>query len=449
MKNFVIVCGWLWLSISCFNVYSASSNDDEINDILDDQVNVLNSIFGGDSTSVLLGRHIESEKLQQNKSETLQGTNKNSSEHKPVESKTPIEQKSVLKASSLEKQDIEIQKGDDSVTPQVIKKIPVVDDNHEGQLKPFGLTQRKKTALGSSQQTYRDNNVYDEKGLLKNPLGNDFDFFNAYSEEGEVAFSRNPFLLARNNRSFQVAYNEGIITNSQQLKMLAYNLFQEETLEDLLLAKQEIKSFLNQADSWIKEVIFDDSNWRLEDAIYGSTAFMFIYDSSVMRFLRKLDGSSESLNQIKDRFNIENGTTDASEKLYAEDSVLASGYYSILEFWKKHARTIIYLLLFLVLIKELTALVSRAFSSKSKAKSRRKKSRRSHKNMRTKQSTSTSPAPAYASVSVDGGVGADGTKESRRKHSSRRHYSSRRSRPKHSFIRKILDDMFVKSTHKK
>jgi len=230
---------------------------------------------------------------------------------------------------------------------------------------------------------------------------------------------------------------------------LAHNLFSEETLDDLLLAKHEIKSFINQADSWIKEVIFDDRHWRLEDAIYGSTAFMFIYDSSVMRFLRKLDGGSESLEQIKDRFNMENGTTDASEKLYAEDSVLARGYYSILEFWKQHARTIIYLLLSFIIVKELSALISKTLNSRNKTRSRRKKSSRFKKGMQTQTTVQTSSVPAYASITTDGDVETDSAKEQRQKFSSRRHRSSRRRRPKRSFVRKMLDDIFTNSTHKK
>ncbi len=451
MKRKVLLWVGLWLSFLCGNVFSASSNDDEIGDFLDDQVNILNVILdGGNSLELHDGQddsNIDQSRLPKQKPSKNSKHKKNKQQSGEWSVKT--KQNSNGKDETQDKEQKEIDKHHELISAYEMQKSSVVLENGQENLKPFGLGQRKKHPENSTSQLYKEDFEGKKPVFLDQGLSNDLNVFNDYGETDGLTFSKNPFLVDNRRGNFQLAYNEGIISNSKQLKLLAYNLFGEETLEDLLLTKYEIKSFINQADNWIKEVIFDDSNWRLEDAIYGSTAFMFIYDSSVIRFLRKLDGGSESLEQIKEKYNIENGTADASEKLYAEDSALARGYYSILEFWKAHSRTMIYLLLSFIIIKELAALITRAVNSRNKKKSRRKKSKISRKNMRTRQLDRASSTPAYAGAAIDGEIKTDKTKVMGRKHSSHRHYSSRRRRPKRSFIRKMLDDIFVKSTHKK
>ncbi len=441
MKRIKIVCIGLWLSFYCVSGFSASSNDDEIEDFLDNQVNVLNAILGGDSALELPTGHEERE-TDNSRLSTHKASKNNKEQQHSGNFSTKTKQNPDIK--DKDKGQMQAKEAHGVISSHELRSSQVFFENSQGHLKPFNSIQSKKRSKNLTDQQYRENFGREKSDSFVNTFGDNLNIFTEYVETDSLNFSRNPFLVDNNRGNFQLAYNEGIITNSKQLKLLAYNLFGEETLEDLLLAKHEFKSLINQADSWIKEVIFDDNNWRLEDAIYGSTAFMFIYDSSVMRFLRRLDGGSENLEQIKDKFNIENGTTDGNQKLYAEDSVLARSYYSILEFWKQHARTIIYLLLSIVIIKELTALVSKSLNSRNKAKRRRKYSKK-HQQNRHKQQT----VQAYAGVSADGEVDAGNSKEKRQKYSSRRHYSSRRRRPKRSFVRKFLDDIFVNSTHKK
>ncbi len=454
MKRKILLWFGLWLCLFCINAFSAASHDDELDNFLDEQVNVLNAILGGGNSLEFAGDHKKGEgddKYQLHKPKASKTSKHDKTQQQSVKPNSKANQNSVINKTNDGKSPVDTKKGNELISAYEMQKSAVDLENSRDNLKPFGLNQSTKHSQNSTDQQYKESFV----GKSKKPVffdqgfSKDLNIFTEYNETENLTFSENPFQVGSRPGNFKLAYNEGIITNSNQLKLLAHNLFGEETLEDLLLAKHEIKSFINQADSWIKEVIFDDSHWRLEDAIYGSTAFMFIYDSSVMRFLRKLDGGPESLEQIKDKFNIENGTTDASEKLYAEDSLLASGYYSILEFWKKHARTIIYLLLSFIIIKELIALVSKAVNSRNKAKSRRKRSSKYKKGLQTQASVQTSAVPAYASVTADANVDPDNTREKRQKHSSRRRYSSRRRRPKRSFVRKMLDNIFANSTHNK
>lgn len=254
-----------------------------------------------------------------------------------------------------------------------------------------------------------------------NPLPNKFRFDN------EVA---SPTLFRQN----------GIIQNNEQLKVLAHNVFSDETLEDVLLAQQEVKMLVNQADAWVKDVLFDDSNWRLEDSIYGSAAILFINDSSLIRFLKKLDGDSGEINQI--RKQLERQDVPDKEAVSETESGLMGGYFSVMEFWNEYAGILIIWVVSIAIILEAFNFFSKALKPKEKRKSRRD-SRRSSRRVRKKESSPSISLPAHGRVASSRSANFDVTRGEKYKHSSRRHHHNRRHRVKRSWVRKVLDDAFA------
>lgn len=254
-----------------------------------------------------------------------------------------------------------------------------------------------------------------------NPLPNKFRF------DSEVA---SPTVFRQNR----------IIQNNEQLKVLAHDLFGEETLEDVLLAQQEVKMLVNQADTWVKDVLFDDSNWRLEDSIYGSAAILFINDSSLIRFLKKLDGDSDDINQIREQ--LERQDIPDKEAVSETESGLLGGYFSIMEFWNEYASTLIILVLSIAVLVEVFKFFSKALKPKEKHKSRRG-SRRSSRRVRKKESSPSISLPAHARVASSRSTNSDVIRGEKYKHSSRRHHHNRRHRVKRSWVRKVLDDAFT------
>lgn len=243
-----------------------------------------------------------------------------------------------------------------------------------------------------------------------------------------------------NEETSPVVFNQnGIIQNNEQLKMLAHNVFSEETLEDVLMVQQEVKMLVNQADAWIKDVLFDDSNWRLEDSIYGSAAIMFINDSSLIRFLKKLDENSDDINQI--RKQLEQQNSPDKESTLVPESELVKGYISIMEFWNNYASTLIYLVLSIVIAVELFKLISKALKPKKKRKSRRG-SRRNSRRVQKKEKLPTIPFSDQGTVASNSAASSGVARREKHKQTSRRHHHNRRHRVKRSWVRKVLDETF-------
>ena len=225
----------------------------------------------------------------------------------------------------------------------------------------------------------------------------------------------------RNNQS-------KMVDNRQQLKMLAEDLFDKEMLKDVLIAKNEVKILFNQTDAWIKDVLFDDSSWRLEDAIYGSAAFLFVNDSSLVDSLRKNEGNSD-VAQNMDYFDSRYYTDQEAEI----DFEPGKGLFYVIEFLKKNTKNLIFLFVSIFIIQEGIKFFSK---KKHRRKTRFKRSSSEGKEIENTTGLLLSPGGRVIGQKSEAGRNKD-------EHSSRRrrHRNGRR-KPKRSLLRKIADAVF-------
>jgi hypothetical protein len=233
-----------------------------------------------------------------------------------------------------------------------------------------------------------------------------------------------------NNNANTGAYRSNqseMVDNGRQLKMLADDLFDKEMLKDVLMAKNEAKILFNQTDAWIKDVLFDDSSWRLEDAIYGSAAFLFVNDSSLAGSLGKIEGNSNVI-QNEDYFGSQ--YIDQEGEM---DFELGNGLFYIIEFLKKNTKNLVFLFVSILIIQESIKYFSR---KKHRSKARFKRSSSEGKEIENTTGLLFSPQGRVIGQKSEAGRNKD-------EHSSRRrrHRNGRR-KPKRSLLRKIADAVF-------
>ena len=310
------------------------------------------------------------------------------------------------------------------------------EGNKEYQQSPDAQLDKPKA---TSVDLYREQEQFiEDNAFFAPPISNEINSGGWTSRNGLP----NEFQFESTNTGSGLLNQNEIIQNGQQLKMLAHNIFGEEMLEDILIAQQDVKMLVNQADAWIKDVLFDDSNWRLEDSIYGSAAVMFINDSSLISFLKKLDGSSDDINQIRKQLEQQNDSHKDSK--LETDSEMVQAYFSIMEFWNNNASTLIYLVLSIVIVAEGLKLISKTLQPKEKRKSRRG-SRRISRRGSTKKRASTSSLSAQGGVVSNSITNSGVARVEKQQHTSRRHHHNRRRRVKRSWVRKVLDGTFAGS----
>ena len=237
---------------------------------------------------------------------------------------------------------------------------------------------------------------------------------------------------------------KGMIENSQQLKMLAHNLFGDDTLEDLIVTQQDVKNLFYQADAWVKDVLFDDSQWRLEDSIYGSAAILFINDSSLIKFLRKFDTDPKDLKQITKNFENNSQIDNNNSSNFESDSALLKGYFSILDFIKKYGGFLVYTLLSIVIIREIINLIAKALKPKNKSAKRPKQ------DVRRRSSHERTVSLNSSNTDLDKGnqIATTSTNNDKSGTPARRRHRGRKNRPKRSVVRKILDNTFGNTNNK-
>ncbi len=276
---------------------------------------------------------------------------------------------------------------------------------------------KPKTTLGDLQKDQvrlGEAKVYSRKSTKEVNSGN----------RANINTLKNDFLFKNKITNSDIFNQNQLFLNNQDLKMLAHDIFGEQTLNDVLMAREEVKMLLKLTNAWIKEVLFDDRNWRLEDSIYGSAAIMFIKDSSLIRFLKKLDGNPDGINRTRKYSEQQNNSHD---NLGIEtDAGLVQGNFGVLEFWNKYSGLFFYIVLPIIILREVYKLISNTLKPKKKHNSRRgpiKKSRHTNK----KERISDIP------LSADDGIASNRTsnsgvarREKYKQPSRRKEQSSRR-----------------------
>ncbi len=214
--------------------------------------------------------------------------------------------------------------------------------------------------------------------------------------------------------------------NSQDLKMLAHNMFGEQTLNDVLKVREEVKMLLDLTDTWIKEVLFDDRNWRLEDSIYGSVAIMFIRDSSLIRFLKKLEGNFASANRTG-KYSEQQNNVHNNLVMEADADIQRS--YGIMDFWNKYSGVFIYLVFPIIIVREVYKLISNTSKSKKKQHSRRG-SKRNSRQAEKKEKVSEMPLSVQDGITGDKASNSGVARREKYKQPSRKYDQSSRRRAK-------------------